>query len=49
LNVPIGMLLIVSLWVDLVVETCCTRADALIGTIETSAAAASPITNFLIT
>jgi hypothetical protein len=43
------MLLIVSLWVDLVIETCCTRADAVIGTTETNAAAASPIINFLIT
>jgi hypothetical protein len=49
LNVPIGILLMVSLWVDLVVGTCWTRADAVIGTIETTAAAASPIINFRIT
>jgi hypothetical protein len=42
-----GMLVIV-LWMHLVDETCGTRADAVIGAIETSEVAASPIINFLI-
>ena len=49
MNVPMGMLVIVFLWMDLVDEPCGTRADAVIGAIETSEVAASPIINFLIT
>jgi hypothetical protein len=44
-----GMLVIVFLCVYLVDETSCMWADAVIGAIETSQAAASPIINFLIT